>query len=503
MYCMVNDAAQVAQAIGRLGVSVQRRHVLRLLDIIASYAIPSWHPCPCSHTHEERAVAMKHIEDVAESGGRLLMPVLVGTVAGKSVIFAPTCLIEAALAMRNHYEGDVLRRVSAEVWDLGDFGVRTYLAKALAALLCIVYIGRRSSEVNMSFIEDFLRYKVVELAGESRDEAIRFIDRLERRVDIADVVKELTEIIDLSEKTIYRYLQSIVNEEFVSELRRLVGVSNDVLETMESVGKPQDRLGVKASFALTSISRALNMSMNDLRPLTIISGSKLEGLAKVVNTLVREGRGEEARGIIAKVEDLINEGFFDRAIEYIEEVTSGITESAQDQRLAQAAPTQAASTIVEAEQSGESNEVEGDREFLVRIPCVKDDCRLLRSLAKAADKVGKFAAVINLLILYARELGYGELAELLEGLVMVEGDSVMVDRGLVRALGNVYTAYRRGDLAAMCDEVNKLIVRVYEGLDAPIKEALRSRGFGTGVDCSRLPSVDDVAEVSQVLKGGV
>lgn len=100
----------------------------------------------------------------------------------------------------------MLERAQVEVWDLGEFS-EPFLAKAAAALLCIVYGGRRHSEVRLSFVEDYLKHLVLDIAGRyGKDEALNFIGgELEQRRDVMVLVDELARITGLSRQSIHRY----------------------------------------------------------------------------------------------------------------------------------------------------------------------------------------------------------------------------------------------------------------------------------------------------------
>ncbi|WP_054854563.1 hypothetical protein [Vulcanisaeta distributa] len=104
-------AQEVGRVVERLGLRVVGRYSHRLIDVVRDYVLPNWHPCPCSHTPEERVVVEGgHIEDLAIRGVALLNPVVVAAVLGVKVILAPTCVAEAALVMLNEGGGGMCSR---------------------------------------------------------------------------------------------------------------------------------------------------------------------------------------------------------------------------------------------------------------------------------------------------------------------------------------------------------------------------------------------------------
>lgn len=105
-------AQEVGRVVERLGLRVVGRYNHKLIDVVRDYVLPNWHPCPCSHTPEERVVVEGgHIEDLATRGAALLNPpVVVAAVLGVRVILAPTCVAEAALVMLNEGGGGMCSR---------------------------------------------------------------------------------------------------------------------------------------------------------------------------------------------------------------------------------------------------------------------------------------------------------------------------------------------------------------------------------------------------------
>ncbi|WP_243676434.1 hypothetical protein [Vulcanisaeta distributa] len=216
----------------------------------------------------------------------------------------------------------MLERAQVEVWDLGEFS-EPFLAKAAAALLCIVYGGRRHSEVRLSFVEDYLKHLVLDIAGRySKDEALNFIEGLEQRRDVMVLVDELARITGLSRQSIHRYLSAVLSDQFIKELRELVRNSDDVRAIIENMRRSRGggEAWPMARLYINTISSKLGMSTNDLKPLATLSKRSLEALARVVVELVNRGGNEGgARDLVIKVLRYLEVGEVDRAVELISE----------------------------------------------------------------------------------------------------------------------------------------------------------------------------------------
>ncbi len=215
----------------------------------------------------------------------------------------------------------MLERAQVEVWDLGEFS-EPFLAKAAAALLCIVYGGRRHSEVRLSFVEDYLKHLVLDIAGRyGKDEALNFIGgELEQRRDVMVLVDELARITGLSRQSIHRYLSAVLSDQFIKELRELVRNSDDVRAIIENMRRSRGgEAWPMARLYINTISSKLGMSTNDLKPLATLSKRSLEALARVVVELVNRGNEGGARDLVIKVLRYLEVGEADRAVELISE----------------------------------------------------------------------------------------------------------------------------------------------------------------------------------------
>ncbi|WP_054849004.1 hypothetical protein [Vulcanisaeta sp. JCM 14467] len=197
------------------------------------------------------------------------------------------------------------------------------MAKAAAALFCIVYGGRRHSEVRLSFVEDYIKHRVLEITRrDGKDGALRFIEGLEQRRDIMLLVDELARITGLSGREIHRYLSAVLNDQFIKELRDLVRNADEVMVIIDNMRRSRDgegKPGPMVRLYINAISNKLNIDSSNLKPLAILGKRSLEMLARTVVELVNGGNEGGARDLVTKVLRYLEVGEVDRVVELISE----------------------------------------------------------------------------------------------------------------------------------------------------------------------------------------
>ena len=519
-------AQEVGRVVERLGLRVVGRRDYRLIDVVKGFIVPNWHPCPCSHTPEERVVVERHLEDLASRGEMLLSPVVVATVLGVKVILAPTCVAEAAQVMYRNGRRDVLEGVRAEVWDLGEFNepFLAFLAKAAAALFCIVYGGRRHSEVRLSFVEDYIKHRVLEIAEKSgKDEAFRFIEGLEQRRDVMLLVDELARITGLSGREIHRYLSAVLNDQFIKELRGLVRNADEIMAIIDNMRRSRDGEGKTwpmVRLYINTISNKLNIDSSNLKPLAILGKGSLEMLARTVVELVNGGNEGGARDLVTKVLRYLEVGEVDRVVELISERYGEVIEAKAPSTTVQARePThgpnaviadtarlsiedvgpgqgvgevgmgKGVSEVTENEEGGAEDTEGAEVGVLFRrsfeFACSEDTCTHISELSRASregDAKAMLEASLALSSVLANTLGMGSYARLLDELTRHLGDE-----GFANALLGVLETYNGNEttikhLMELLGDPN--IVNALLAVGNGIRDLLRAVESGdVGVTC--------------------
>ncbi|MGC8543205.1 MAG: hypothetical protein ACP5NQ_04640 [Vulcanisaeta sp.] len=527
------EVEEVRRVVERLRLRVVGTYRLRLIDIVRRFVLPKWYPCPCRHTPEERATAKVHIVDLSEYGGVLLRPALVAVVMNVPTILAPACLFEAALAMLNDGKEDILERVSVEVWDLGDFGDRLYLAKAAAALLCIVYEGGRYSEVKLSFVEDYLRHKIVEIAQSDRETALKFIDRLSRHVDLEDLANELATITNLGRRAIYNHLNAVLSVEFINELKQLIDRAGRISETFNELRRPtSDVRSVKLGklLARNAIAKLLGMGSNELEWLLVLSEDDLYALRDVVRKLVESNEVDKARGLVMSVKRLLDEGGVYEAMKLINEwgervlnskagaedlgdsgavavnVHAGTAEEVRG--LGKVGGNSEARPVADAEpgtRPGAQVYEEGRPVTVlsIEVPCIDEElCVRLRQFKSAVRGWGggNYGVLLKPLMEVLRYV-----AERAGGLPSEGGDdylakslgtilpSLRLPSGgeLLRVVEELINAYMERDYRAACVAFNDVMTLITESLPKEVRDVVRVRT----IDCGQYPTADVIGEL--------
>lgn len=536
---------QVAEAIRGLGLRVAIQYSDKLSRVLRNHAPPNWHPCPCPSS-EEMTVAKRHLENLAERGESLLNPIVTASLYGNRFILAPMCIIEAALSDGRQ---DMLERVKAEVWDLGDLSGSPSLAKAVAALLCIAYFGRRTSEVKLEFVKDYLMYRVLELARRSVNDALKFIEQIRQRIGVDDIVDELVGLTSLSRRSMYDYLAEALDDEFIEDLRSLVLNHGDVDSTIKSLmGARTDP--VAAQLIISKITGLLKTEddeervelMSELRELTILGKGLLSKLAEVVSRdgdaakalihevrrLLRSGEPVEAALAVTRKYNELIEGEANGQAQSRGEPQPRLVETGQHAMESQPTveepqpmqdqprpPVRAREETTE-EASGEAIPT-GNAEQPVmfrpefKFECIEGDCDYItyvRELSRASLN-GDTRAMLNAALALASKLAEASnkgLAEALNALGRVSDKALealselvrlaMEDPSLFGILEEFFNAYMGRDPQSLCITFNDLMGELIKRLPSNVRDMLSNRAGQLYINCERYPGRDELLGIT-------
>ncbi|ADY01220.1 hypothetical protein VMUT_1013 [Vulcanisaeta moutnovskia 768-28] len=492
---MVRGVA-TAEVVNDLGLRVVSKGMIKLSDLVRQYVVLKDHPCPCTHGSEERATTERHLIDLARRGGTLLRPALVGRVSSIPIILAPTCVFETALTMLSEGRGDVLERVQVEVWDLGDFGDRLYLAQAIASLLCIVYEGRKYVDIKSTFVRSYLVYRVMEVARQGRAVAEEFIKRLEGREDLMKLALEVAEVVRLSERMIYNYIVDAVSDEkFINELKMLITNIKGPVDVLRSLSEAGD-VGISIKLAIIQIAKTLDLDKGDIEDLRLLGRDGLYELKRIVKELVGRGRAGDATSLIMRLRKLINGGDVHGAmlelVKWREEALGSkstlgnnglvIKDSMVSPSNSNVALTIKSEGFARAMDNSGNSMGEGavlnidasDRSFKLKfeVDCNDNTCRLIKELLNALKRNHNDVELMNTLL----------------GIVK----AYEVDKSTIKLINELLRATASRDLRDICELMNEFIINTYNKIPREVRDAIRDSV--KTIDCSQYPTADAISE---------
>ncbi|BDR93205.1 hypothetical protein Vsou_22980 [Vulcanisaeta souniana JCM 11219] len=317
---------EVKDLIIKLGI-VREKYEMRLRDLMKYFTIPNWHPCACPHGETERAIIEGHIEELARIGGKLLQPMLVLHLDNANYLIADVCIYNALSALSGNMNY-VLDRVWTEVWDLGKFDKEDrYVAMAIAATICVAYKNRVLKDVKLQFAKELIKNYVLKVAEKDRDKAETVIEGLRKYEGIMVIVKELADILGMSERNAHRYIIAVLNDDFINELRNIVknGVSqddftnygiNDASAINNTIPKAttKNQLDISKRIYIIQIAKRINASLNDLGDLDKLTQRTLASLSKKLKELSPEA----GKSLVSRVIRAIRDNNVEEAVTLIE-----------------------------------------------------------------------------------------------------------------------------------------------------------------------------------------